>query len=137
MGLVQNLKKTLKNMVGKILVELSSHYIKQRAKQISKRQDNSLRTMSLRNRLTTEPQRSTIATSSQGTSEKIIMETATEEIVGHVYQWAMDRIETMTKSKPTDDQFKDAMAIAGEFEEWIDSKTLGMEDIEIMSIERY
>ena len=64
-------------------------------------------------------------------------EATTEEIVGHVYQWAMGRIETMTKTKPTDDQFKDAMAIAGEFEEWIDSETLGMEDIEIMSIERY
>jgi hypothetical protein len=64
-------------------------------------------------------------------------EATTEEIVGHVYQWAMDRIETMTKSKPTDEQFKDAMAIAGEFEEWIDSETLGVEDIEIMSIERY
>jgi len=64
-------------------------------------------------------------------------EATTEEIVGHVYHWAMDRIETMTKSKPSDEQFKDAMAIAGEFEEWIDSETLGLEDIEIMSIERY
>jgi len=64
-------------------------------------------------------------------------EATTEEIVGHVYHWAMERIETLTKTKTTDYQFKNAMAIAGEFEEWIDSETLGMEDIEIMSIERY
>ena len=93
--------------------------------------------MSSQKPLTAEPLPNTIATSSTGTSEKTTMVMTTEEIVGHVYQCAMDRIETMTKSKPTDDQFKDAMAIAGEFEEWIDSKTLGMEDIEIMSIERY
>ena len=125
-------------MVWKILSGLLSRYIKQRAKQTLKRQDNSSSTMSSPKHLTTEPLPTTIATSSVDTTEKTIMaEVTTEEIVGHVYQWAMDRIETMTKSKPTDDQFKDAMAIAGEFEEWIDSKTLGMEDIEIMSIERY
>ena len=125
-------------MVGKILRALLSHYIKQRAKQTLKRQGNSSSTMSSQKHLTTEPQPITIATSSVDTTEKTIMaEATTEEIVGHVYQWAMDRIETMTKSKPTDEQFKDAMAIAGEFEEWIDSETLGVEDIEIMSIERY
>ena len=125
-------------MVGRILRALLSHYIRQRAKLILKKPDNSSSTMSSPKHLTTEPQPITIATSSADTTEKIIMaEVTTEEIVGHVYQWAMDRIETMTKSKPTDEQFKDAMAIAGEFEEWIDSETLGMEDIEIMSIERY
>ena len=125
-------------MVGRILLALLSHYIKQRAKQTLKRQDNSSSTTSLQNHLTTEPLPTTIATSSVDTTEKIIMaEATTEEIVGHVYQWAMDRIETMTKTKPSDEQFKDAMAIAGEFEEWIDSETLGLEDIEIMSIERY
>ena len=66
-----------------------------------------------------------------------MVEATTEEIVGHVYHWAKNRIETMTKTKPTDDQYKNAMAIAGEFEEWIDSETLGMEDIEIISIESY
>jgi hypothetical protein len=94
--------------------------------------------MSSQKDLTTEPLPTTIATSSADTTEKIIMvEATTEEIVGHVYHWAMDRIESMTKTKPTENQFKDAMAIAGEFEEWIDSETLGIEDIEIMSIERY
>jgi hypothetical protein len=43
-------------LAEKILVELSYHYIKQRAKQTSKRQDNSSEIMSLRNPLTTEPQ---------------------------------------------------------------------------------
>ena len=42
MGLVQNLKRTLTNWVDKILVELSCLYIKQVAKQTSKKQDNSL-----------------------------------------------------------------------------------------------
>jgi predicted histidine transporter YuiF (NhaC family) len=125
-------------MVWKILSALLSHYIKQRAKQTLKKQDNSSQTMSSQNHLTTEPLPTTIATSSADTTEKITMaEATTEEVVGYVYHWAIERIETLTKTKTTDDQFKNAMAIAGEFEEWIDSETLGMEDIEIMSIERY
>ena len=125
-------------MVGRILRALFYHYIKQKAKQILRKQDNSSHIMSSQKDLTTEPLPTTIATSSADTTEKITMaEATTEEIVGHVYHWAMERIETLTKTKTTDYQFKNAMAIAGEFEEWIDSETLGMEDIEIMSIERY
>jgi hypothetical protein len=54
MGLVRNLKKTLKNLAEKILVELSYHYIKQRAKQtIEETRQLFVRTMSSRNPLTT------------------------------------------------------------------------------------
>ncbi|BCU96403.1 MAG: hypothetical protein CM15mV12_1640 [uncultured marine virus] len=38
MGLVQNLKKRLNSLVDKILVELSYHYIIQKAKQTTKRE---------------------------------------------------------------------------------------------------
>ena len=54
MGLVQNLKKTLSDWGDKILVELSSAYIKQLAKQTLKKQDNSSSTESLQNPLTQE-----------------------------------------------------------------------------------
>ena len=126
MGLVQNLKKTLTNWAEKILVELSYHYIKQRAKQTLRRPDDSFSIMSSQNPLTTETQRSTIATSSTGTSEKIIMETTTEDIVAHVREWSLDRAADMSVDK------EDARAILAEFYEWIEPES---DELEIVSLE--
>jgi len=126
MGLVRNLKKTLTNLAEKILVELSYHYIKQRAKQTLRRPDDSSTTMFSQNPLTVESQRSTIATSSTGTSEKIIMETTTEDIVAHVRNWSLDRAADMTIHK------EDARAILAEFYEWIEPEG---DELEIVSLE--
>jgi len=126
MDLVRNLKKTLSNLAEKILVELSYHYIKQRAKQTSKRRDNSFSTMFSPNLLTQENQRSTIVTSSQGTTEKIIMEATTEDIVAHVRTWSLDRAADMSIDK------EDARAILAEFYEWIEPED---DELEIVSLE--
>ncbi len=126
MGLVRNLKKTLTNLAEKILVELSYHYIKQRAKQTLKRQEDSSLIMSSRKPLTTESQRSTIVTSSTGTSEKIIMATTTEDIVAHVRTWSLDRAADMSVDK------EDARAILAEFYEWIEPEG---DELEIVSLE--
>ena len=145
MGLVQNLKKILTES-GKIILQgLLSHYIKQRAKQTLKRQDNSSETMSSQNPLTTEPLPTTIVTSSVDTTEKITMvEPTTEEIVKHVHDWAVDRVTNLvqppdevyvTVFEPDRESIKDAMALAAEFNEWFDD-TDPSQDIEIMSIER-
>ena len=72
-----------------------------------------------------EPQGTTIVTSSQGTSEKIIMETQTEDIVSGIREWALGRIDN------TNHEY--AQALYEEFEEWIDLD--GVKDIEIMSLE--
>jgi len=126
MGLVRNLKKTLTNWAEKILVELSYHYIKQRAKQISERPVNSSNTMSLQNHLTTENQHSTIATSLEGSTEKITMTATTEDIVAHVRGWSLDRAADMSIDK------EDARAILSEFYEWIEPEE---NELEIMSLE--
>jgi hypothetical protein len=125
MGLVQNLKKTLSNLVEKILVELSYHYIKQRAKQTSKRPDNYSSMEFSLNPLTAEDQRSIIATSSTGTSEKTIM-METEDIVAHVRGWSLDRAADMSIPKG------DARAILAEFYEWIEPET---PELEIVSLD--
>ena len=126
MGLVRNLKKTLSSLAEKILVELSYHYIKQRAKQTLRRPDDSSPTMFLQNPLTTEPQPGTIVTSSTGTSEKTIMATTTEDIVAHVREWSLDRAADMSISKG------DARSILAEFYEWIEPEG---DDLEIVSLE--
>jgi len=126
MGLVRNLKKTLTNLAEKILVELSYHYIKQRAKQTLRKPDNYLSTESSRNPLTTESQGTTIATSSTGTSEKIIMPLTTENIVAHVREWSLDRAADMSVDK------EDARAILAEFYEWIEPEG---DELEIVSLE--
>ena len=126
MGLVQNLKKRLNNLADKILVELSYHYMIQKARQTTKRPDNSSVTMSLRKDLTMEPQGTTIVTSSQGTSEKIIMKLdTTDEIVAHVRNWSIERMDKVNHEY--------AQALYEEFEGWIDLDNV--EDVEIMSIE--
>jgi len=126
MGLVRNLKKTLSSLAEKILVELSYHYIVQLAKQTSKKRDSSLQTTYLQNHLTTEHQRTTIATSLAGTSEKIIMNATTEDIVAHVREWSLNRVSDTNISK------EDAYAIMAEFYEWIE---LESDELEIISLE--
>jgi hypothetical protein len=113
-------------MVGRILRALFYHYIKQRAKQTLKKQDNSFSTMSSRNHLTTEPQGTTIATSSIGTSERTIMNATTEDIVAHVRSWSLDRAADMSIPK------EDARAILAEFYEWIEPEG---DELEIVSLE--
>ena len=128
MGLVQNLKRTLTNWADKILVELSCLYIKQVAKQTSKKQDNSLHTESLPNHLTQEDLPTTIVTSSAGTSEKTIM-METEEIVAEVREWAISKVQEYNEMGI--ERIYDQMAIMEEFDEWFDPK----EDLEVVSLE--
>jgi len=127
MGLVQNLKKRLGRWAERILVELSYHYIIQRAKQTTKRPDNSLQIESSPNSLTMEPQSTTIVTSSQGTSEKITMELkTTEDIVAHNREWAIDKLEST-------ELVGDKIALYAEFEDWIELDDV--EELEIVSME--
>ena len=128
MGLVQNLKRTLTNWVDKILVELSCLYIKQVAKQTSKKQNNSLHTESLPNHLTQEDLPTTIVTSSAGTSEKTIM-METEEIVSEVREWAIGKVQEYN-SKGIE-RIYDQMAIMEEFDEWFDPE----ENLEVVSLD--
>ena len=117
MGLVQNLKRTLANWADKILVELSCLYIKQVAKQTSKKQNNSLSTESLPNHLTQEDLPTTIVTSSAGTSEKTIM-METEEIVSEVREWAIGKVQEYNGKGV--ERIYDQMAVMEEFDEWFD-----------------
>ena len=131
MGLVQNLKKTLANWAERILVELSYHYIKQVAKQTSKRRNNSSSMEFSPSPLTTESQDIIIATFSADTSEKTTMNTTTEEIVAYVRNWSLER--AADKSVYNNNECEDSRAIYNEFKEWIDP----MEDeLNILSIER-
>jgi len=127
MGLVRNLKKRLSNLVDKILVELSYHYIIQRAKQTTKKRDNSSKTKSLQNSLTTAPQSSTIVTSYQDISEKITMEQSPETTLYDARKWSMNRIST---AEPVADK----NAIYKEFEEWIEIEP-DDEDMEVLYLE--
>ena len=124
MGLVQNLKKTLNNLVDKILVELSCHYIKHLAKQTLKKQDNSSSMESLQNPLTQEDLSTTIVTSSADTSGKITM-METEDLVVHVKNWSMDRFLD-------DIAMKDSLAIYQEFQEWMEPQG---EELEIVTLD--
>ena len=127
MALVQNLKKRLGRWVEKILVELSYLYITQKEKQTSRKPDNSLHTEFLQNNLTTEHQSTIIVTSSPDTSGKTIMELkTTEDIVAHVREWAVDKIEES-------ELCGDKIALYEEFGDWIDIDEV--DDIEIVSIE--
>ena len=128
MGLVRNLKKTLSNLADKILVELSSAYIKQLAKQTLKKQDNSSSTESSPNPLTQEDQHTTIVTSSADTSEKITM-METEQVVLHIRQWAVDKIQEYNKEGVV--RIYDQFAIMAEFDEWFEPK----DDLEVVSLD--
>ena len=128
MGLVQNLKKKFNKWVDRTLAELCSAYIKQLAKQTSRRQGNSLSTECLQNNLTMGHQSTTIATSSQDTSVKTTMElNTTEEIVANAREWSLDMIDS-------DIPMENAKAIFAEFEEWIEPND---GDLEIMSLEPF
>ena len=126
MGLVQNLKKRLGRLAERILVELSYHYIIQKAKQTSRKPDNSLHTEFLQSNLTTAHQSTIIATSSQGTSEKITMEMTTDDVVAHTREWAIDKIEEA-------ELCGDKIALYAEFEEWIEIED--QDECEIISLE--
>ena len=132
MGLVQNLKKKLNALGDRILVELSSAYIKQLAKQTLKKQDNYSFTESSPKHLTTEPQDTIIATSSADTSEKTIMENSIEPII-QVREWSIDRIHHLADTGSLEQQF-DAVAIAEEFDEWINIPQ-DQEEVEYLSLE--
>ena len=126
MGLVQNLKKTLNNLVDKILVAASFHYIKHLAKQTTKKQDNSSSTESSPNPLTQEPQGTTIATSSADTLEKTTMET---DVVMQARNWAIERIDNMDATENAE-QIYDKLAMMDEWYEWFDlDKMDGMDYI--------
>jgi hypothetical protein len=62
------------------------------------------------------------------TSEKIIMETTTEDIVAHVRGWAINKIDLLHES----DRHKNARALLAEFEEWIEPEG---DELEIVSLE--
>ena len=123
MGLVRNLRKKWNNWVDRTLAELCSAYIKQLAKQTSRKRDNSSSMESLPNSLTMVHQDTIIAISSQDTSEKITME-LTEDIVAHARAWSIDRLDNHDLS------YEDQKALLSEFEEWIDPEG----DVEIMAM---
>ena len=128
MGLVQNLGKILKESANIILVGLSSAFIKQLAKQTSRKRDNSLSTESSPNPLTMGHQSTTIVTSSPDTSEKIIMKLdSTDEIIAYTREWAINKVESA-------ELVGDKIAIYAEFEDWIELDDV--ENLEIISIEK-
>ena len=127
MGLVRNLKKRLNDWGDRVLAELSLAYITQLAKQTTKKRDNSLRTTSSLNPLTTEHQSTTIVTSSPGTLEKTIMKVdSTDDIVAHIREWSIDKVESAESIGNKD-------AIYKEFEEWIELEDEN--ELEIISLE--
>ena len=127
MGLLRNLRKRFNNWVDITLAELCSAYIKQLAKQTSKKRDNSSSMESLQNNLTMVHQDTIIAISSQDISEKITMDQVmTEDIVAHIRDWSIDKIEDATL-------VGDKIALYAEFEEWIEIEEEG--DLEIVSME--
>ena len=128
MGLLKNLKKKFNDWVDRTLAELCSAYIKQLAKQTSRKQDNSLSTESSPNHLTMGHQSTTIVTSSPDTSEKIIMKLdTTDEIVAYTREWAINKIEGS-------ELVGDKMALYAEFEDWIELDDV--ENLDIISIDR-
>ena len=114
MDRLKNLKKKFNNWVDVTLAELCSAYIKQLAKQTSKKRGNFSSKEYLLNHLATEHRSTTIVTSSPATSEKIIMKLdKTDEIVDHVRDWSVDRMEKT-------ELVGDKIALYAEFEEWIE-----------------
>ena len=125
MGLVQNLKKKFNNWVNKILAELSYHYIIQKAKQTSRKQDNSSSKEFLPSHLATEHRSITTVTSSLDTSEKTItILDKTDKMVDNIREWSINKIANI---EPVGSKF----AIYEEFEEWIELDD--EESIEILS----
>ena len=125
MGLVLNLKKRLNNWVDRTLAELSSAYITQLAKQTTKKRNNSLVEESSRNLLVTAPPPITTVTSLADTSEKTILK-ETDEVVGHITQWAKKKLEDAVTIGEKD-------ALYREFEEWIELQD--EDECDIISVE--
>tara|TARA_R100000458_G_C8107982_1_gene131929 strand:+ start:100 stop:351 length:252 start_codon:yes stop_codon:yes gene_type:complete len=75
-------------------------------------------------------QNTIIVTSSQGTSEKTIMELkTTEDLLAHNREWAIDRLEST-------ELVGDKIALYAEFEDWIELEERDSnEDIEIISLD--
>ena len=120
-----NLRKRLSNWVNKILVELSYHYIIQKAKQTSRKRDNSSLKEFLPSHLATEHRSITTVTSSLDTSEKTItILDKTDEMVDEIREWSINKIANI---EPVGSKF----AIYEEFEEWIELDD--EESIEILS----
>jgi len=127
MGLVQNLKKTLSNSASKILADLLSAFIRQRAKLILRKQDNFLLMESSQNPLTQESPNTIIAISSADTSEKIIMKET--DVVMQARDWAINRIQEMSQTESVE-QIYDRLSLMDEWYEWFDlDKMDGMDYI--------
>ena len=124
MGLLKNLKKRFNNWVDITLAELCSAYIKQLAKQTSKKRDNCSSMESLQNNLTMVHQDTIIATSSQDISEKITSEEI--EPVAQIRDWGIDRLESA-------ESIGAKAAIYEEFEDWIELDD--KEEIEYICLE--
>ena len=127
MGLVRNLRKRLSDWVDVTLAELSSAYIKQLAKQTSRKHDNCSSMESSPNNLTMEHRSTTIVTSSQDTSAKITMEQTTDDIVACIREWSIDMVDKADSIGAKD-------AIYKEFEEWIEVED-DDEDVELLVLE--
>ena len=124
MGLVRNLKKKFNNWVDITLAELCSAYIKQLAKQTSRKRDNCSSMESSPNSLTMEHQSTIIVTSSPDTSEKITSEEI--EPVAQIRQWAIKRLESA-------ESIGAKAAIYEEFEDWIELDD--KDEVEYMCLE--
>ena len=130
MDLVQNLRRMLGDSVNRILVAISSHYIKQRAKLISKKRDNSSFIMSSPSRLTMEHQHTTMVTSSRDTIEKTTMEKSSEEIFNHIRDWAKDTIANKNGALETYNR----LALIDEFYEWFENDIRNLEVVSLDEI---
>ena len=126
MDLARNLKKILLSLANRISVETSYPYTKQKEKQTTKKQDNSLSTTSSQNPLTQEDQDGIIRMYSPDISEKTTMNATTEDIVSHIREWSIERVADKSVSR------EDARAVLEEFYEWIEPED---EEIEIVSLE--
>lgn len=129
MDLAQNLKKILKDTARRIFDELSFLFTDLEEEQTLRRLDNSFSMESSPNPLTTENLPTTIATSSQGTSEKITMEIVTEPVI-EVREWAIQKIQNLHDA----DRHRNAKALAAEFDEWI-NLPCGEDEISYICIE--
>ena len=125
MGLVQNLKKKFNNWVERTLAELSYHYIIQKEKQTMKKPDNSSEETFSQNHWVTDPPNITTVTSLADTSEKTILK-ETDEVVGHITQWAKKKLEDAVT-------IGEKHAIYKEFEEWIELQD--EDECDIISVE--
>ena len=65
-------------------------------------------------------------TFSEGFTEKITMNTTTEDIVAHVRDWSLERVADKSISR------EDALAVLAEFYEWIDPED---DELEIVSLD--